>query len=98
MHECDVASKIRRPTVQGRPHLADGHSIEDRFGGGRHRGLDFVAISILAAHWLTMPQRHPLSVGKTPGDLGIEFENVRFPAHGDGVEIAGWFIPSAGSQ
>jgi uncharacterized protein len=25
------------------------------------------------------------------------FEEVRFPAHGDGLEIAGWFIPSEGS-
>jgi dipeptidyl aminopeptidase/acylaminoacyl peptidase len=60
--------------------------------------LTFGVISTLAAHWLTMPQRHPLAAGKTPGDLGVAFEEVRFPAHGDGVEIAGWFIPSGGSR
>jgi dipeptidyl aminopeptidase/acylaminoacyl peptidase len=59
--------------------------------------LAFVVISALAAHWLSLPQRHPLAAGKTPGDLGVNFEDVRFPAHGDGLEIAGWFIPSEGS-
>jgi uncharacterized protein len=59
--------------------------------------LAFVVISALAAHWLSLPQRHLLAAGKTPGDLGVNFEEVRFPAHGDGLEIAGWFIPSEGS-
>src|SRR5258708_1494641 len=60
--------------------------------------LTFAAISTLAAYTLTTPRRHPLAEGKTPGDLGVAFEEVRFAAHGDGLEIAGWFIPSGGSR
>jgi len=59
--------------------------------------LVLVLISALAAHWLSLPQRHSLAEGKTPGDLGVDFEEVRFAAHRDSVEIAGWFIPSGGS-
>jgi pimeloyl-ACP methyl ester carboxylesterase len=60
-------------------------------------GLAFGAISTLAAHWLTTPQRHPLAEAKTPGDLGVGFVDVRFAAHGDDTQIAGWFIPAGGS-
>jgi uncharacterized protein len=60
--------------------------------------LAFVVISLLAAHLLTTPQRQPLAEAKTPGDLGVDFEEIRFPAHGDGLQIAGWFIPSGGSR
>ena len=35
---------------------------------------------------------------QTPGTLGVAFEDVRFTAHGDGTEIAGWFIPSVRSR
>jgi pimeloyl-ACP methyl ester carboxylesterase len=56
--------------------------------------LVFVAVSTLAADALSMPQRHPVSPDKTPGALGVFFEDVRFPARGDGVGIAGWYIPS----
>ena len=60
--------------------------------------LAFVAISALAAHLATTPQRHLLASGKTPGQLGVAFENVCLPAHGDSVRIAGWYIPSEGSR
>lgn len=60
--------------------------------------LTFGAIAILAAYALTTPRRYSLAVGKTPGVLGATFEGVRFAAHGDDVEIAGWFIPSGGSR
>ena len=60
--------------------------------------LVFVAISVLAAHLLTMPRRHPLAEGRTPGKLGVPYEDVRLPAHGDGVEIAAWFLPSGESR
>jgi dipeptidyl aminopeptidase/acylaminoacyl peptidase len=56
--------------------------------------LVFVAISTLAAYVLSTPQRHPLSSEKTPGALGVVYEDVRFPARGGGVEIAGWYLPS----
>jgi dipeptidyl aminopeptidase/acylaminoacyl peptidase len=58
--------------------------------------LTFVLISALAAHRLSMPPRRPLATGRSPGELGVEFEEIRFPARGDRLEIAGWFIPSAG--
>jgi pimeloyl-ACP methyl ester carboxylesterase len=56
--------------------------------------LAFVAISTMAAHLLSTPRRHPLSPDRTPGALGVVFEDVRFPARGDGVGIAGWYMPS----
>ena len=56
--------------------------------------LALVAASTLAAYVLSTPQRHPLSWDKTPGVLGVSFEEVRFPARGDGVGIAGWYLPS----
>jgi pimeloyl-ACP methyl ester carboxylesterase len=57
-----------------------------------------LGIPILAAHLLSTPQRHPLSVDITPRTLGIEFENVRFPARGDDIGISGWFIPCGQSR
>jgi pimeloyl-ACP methyl ester carboxylesterase len=30
---------------------------------------------------------------KTPQTFGIDYRNVRFPARGDGLEIAGWYLP-----
>ena len=34
----------------------------------------------------------------TPAEFGVTYEDVRFPARDDGLEIAGWYIPSEGSQ
>jgi dipeptidyl aminopeptidase/acylaminoacyl peptidase len=58
--------------------------------------LAFVLISALAAHRLSMPLRRPLAASKSPGELGVEFGEIRFPARRDRLEIAGWFIPSDG--
>ncbi|MEY9863543.1 pimeloyl-ACP methyl ester carboxylesterase [Catenulispora sp. GAS73] len=33
----------------------------------------------------------------TPGDYGLDYENVSFPSH-DGVPLEGWYIPAAGSD
>jgi uncharacterized protein len=60
--------------------------------------LAFLSISVLAAHLATTPIRFPLAKGKSPGDLGIDFEKVNLKARGDSVEIAGWFIPSGRSR
>jgi dipeptidyl aminopeptidase/acylaminoacyl peptidase len=56
-------------------------------------GLVFMSISTLAAYVLSTPQRYPLSPEKTPGALPVVYADVRFPARGDGVKIAGWYIP-----
>lgn len=56
----------------------------------------YLGISALAAATLTRPQR---SFGATmPAAFGLAFDEVRFPARGGDVEIAGWFIPSAASR
>ena len=60
--------------------------------------LGFGLISTMAANALTKPHCRPLAEGHTPANLGVEFEEVRFAAHGDGTPIAGWFIPSEGSH
>ena len=98
MHAINVAPGMRRLPFRGR--LTGRWRLPMKIGSAVIGGtvLTFGAISALAAHWLTMPQRHPLAAGKTPGDLGVAFVDVRFAAHGDSTEIAGWFIPSAGSR
>lgn len=49
------------------------------------------AISAFFAKRLISPPR--LRLWASPGDLGLAFEEVQFPAQ-DGVRIAGWFIPA----
>ncbi|MCA9972985.1 MAG: alpha/beta fold hydrolase [Anaerolineales bacterium] len=51
-----------------------------------------VAIAALITKRLITPPRQPLWA--TPGDLGLKFENVQFPAQ-DGVRLSGWFVPAA---
>jgi uncharacterized protein len=48
-------------------------------------------ISAFFARRLISPPRRQLWAN--PGDLGLAFEEVQFPAQ-DGVRIAGWFIPA----
>jgi dipeptidyl aminopeptidase/acylaminoacyl peptidase len=60
--------------------------------------LAFLLISAIAAYRLSVPLRRPLARGRSPGELGVDFEEIRFPAHGDRLEIAGWFLPSAGDS
>ncbi|MER7164904.1 alpha/beta hydrolase [Micromonospora sp. NPDC000207] len=40
------------------------------------------------------PPRSP--VLRSPGELGLDFEEVTFPSH-DGVPLEGWFLPAPGS-
>ena len=98
MRRVDVSSEIRRPSVRDRRTWRWTLPVKIISAVIGVTALTFGAISTLAAHWLTMPQRHPLAASKTPTDLGVEFEEIRFPAHGDGLEIAGWIIPSGGSR
>ena len=37
-------------------------------------------------------------VEPTPAEFGLEYEEVKFPARTDGLEIAGWFIPRKNSK
>ncbi len=54
-----------------------------------------LAISIAAAHKLTIPVRRPIRPTDTPGIYGAPYASVAFPAREDGVTIAGWFLPAA---
>jgi dipeptidyl aminopeptidase/acylaminoacyl peptidase len=98
MHPVVVVSEIRRTPAGGRVARKRTFAAKVVSAAIGLTILIFGAISTLVAHILTTPQRHPLAKGKTPRDLGAAFEEVRFAAHGDGVEIAGWFIPSERSR
>ena len=47
---------------------------------------------MLAAHVLSTPVRD-FSPDKTPAMVNLPYQEVRFPARGDAVEIAAWYIP-----
>lgn len=49
------------------------------------------AIAAFFARRIISPPRQPLWAN--PGDLGLDYDDVQFPAQ-DGVRIAGWFIPA----
>ncbi|MBE2220529.1 MAG: alpha/beta fold hydrolase [Anaerolineae bacterium] len=50
------------------------------------------AIAFAFAKRLVNPPRIPLWA--TPGDLGLDYDEIQFPAQ-DGVRISGWFVPAA---
>lgn len=57
----------------------------------------YLVIGAVAANMLTKPQRvfdHALN----PGVYNLEYEEVRYPARGDGLQIAAWYIPSEDDQ
>ena len=54
-----------------------------------------VAIAAFFARRMIKPPRQPLWA--TPGDLGLAYEAVHFPAQ-DGLRLAGWFLPAADSR
>ncbi|MCB8942227.1 MAG: alpha/beta fold hydrolase [Ardenticatenaceae bacterium] len=49
-----------------------------------------VAVVAFFVRYLVKPPRQPLWA--TPNDLGMDYEEVQFPAR-DGVRLAGWFVP-----
>ena len=51
----------------------------------------YLGISTYAASVVTLPQRD--TIVSTPADFGARFDEVRFPARGGDVEIAGWYLP-----
>ena len=55
----------------------------------------YTGIALLAANVTTMPLRAARI--STPANVGLSFEEVRFPAHGDDATIAGWYIPNPGA-
>lgn len=53
------------------------------------------AIAAILTRRMIAPPRSRLWA--SPGDLGLGYEDVQFPAQ-DGVRVAGWFIPAADSS
>lgn len=58
--------------------------------------ITYLGISAFAASVLTTPHR-AFSTVKTPATFNLDFQDVRFPARGGDVEIAGWYIPRVAS-
>lgn len=50
------------------------------------------AVSVAVARIMIAPSRQPLWA--SPRDVGLDYENVQFPAK-DGFRVAGWFVPAA---
>lgn len=85
-------STLTQPTAPAR-ELRSARRRLARFALGLAVALlvAYLAISALAATILTTPWRSPLN--ETPAAFGLAFEDVRFPARGGDVQIAGWYIP-----
>jgi uncharacterized protein len=57
----------------------------------------YFGVGAIAASQLTLPKR-VFDPALNPGTLGLAYEDVRFPAREDGLQIAGWYIPSEQNQ
>ena len=53
----------------------------------------YFGIGAVAANILTQPKR-VFDPALNPGAYSLEYEDVRFPARGDELEIAAWYLPS----
>jgi hypothetical protein len=53
----------------------------------------YLGIGAIAASQLTLPKRI-FDPAINPGVYNLEFENFKFPARNDGLQIAAWYIPS----
>lgn len=53
----------------------------------------YFGISAVAASQLTVPKRRGDFL-KNPGLYNMQYDDLRIPARGDGLEIAAWYIPS----
>jgi fermentation-respiration switch protein FrsA (DUF1100 family) len=49
------------------------------------------------ADMLTLPH-HGFAPGETPATHGVAYQDVRFPARGGDVRLAGWYMPHTGAQ
>lgn len=56
----------------------------------------YLVIGAYAASTLTEVKEHP-QYSDTPATFGLAYEDVRFTARGDDVEIAAWYLPHEGS-
>ena len=61
---------------------------------GLAAGLTAAVVALFTRRMIA-PARQPLWC--TPGDMGLAFENVHFPAR-DSVRLSGWFIPAARAE
>lgn len=57
----------------------------------------FLVIGAVAASQLTLPKR-VFDPAINPGVYDLNYEELRFPARGDGLQIAAWYIPSEENQ
>jgi len=55
--------------------------------------IAYLAVGAVAASQLTLPKR-VFDPALNPGAFGLVYEEIRFPARNDGLQIAGWYIPS----
>lgn len=53
----------------------------------------FLGIGVIAAGQLTLPKR-VFDPALNPGKWGLTYEDIHYPARGDGLDIAAWYIPS----
>lgn len=53
----------------------------------------FLGIGAVAASQLTLPAR-VFDPAINPAVYGLAYEELRFPARGDGLEVAAWYVPS----
>jgi alpha-beta hydrolase superfamily lysophospholipase len=54
--------------------------------------ISYTAVAAVAAQRLTKPQRRlPLF---EPAQAGFEYQDIRFPARGEALNIAAWYIPA----
>ena len=60
--------------------------------------IAYLGVSAYTASVLTRPTRTIDTAKYNPGVYGLEYEEVTFPARVDGVQIAGWYIPSEQNQ
>ena len=60
--------------------------------------IAFLGLSAYVASVLTKPAHNIDTVKYNPGQYGLAFEEITFPARKDGLEIAAWYIPSVENQ
>jgi alpha/beta superfamily hydrolase len=59
--------------------------------------IAFFGVGTIAANQLTRPRR-VFDPALNPGKYNLPYEDLRFPARGDGLQIAAWYIPSEQNQ
>ncbi len=57
----------------------------------------FLGVGALAANQVTLPKR-VFDPALNPGRYNLEYEEIRYPARIDGLQIAAWYIPSDEKQ